>query len=186
MLNGSKNVKLLFVGRLVYYKGIDVLIRAMKSVTNAELFVVGSGELDKQLRTQVKDLDIESKVHFMGRVDTRTLLAAFADCDVFILPSVSRAECFGLVQLEAMAYGKPVINTCLPTAVPEVSLNGETGLTVPPSDEIALAGAIQALTDDKVLRSKYGENAKVRCKKYSLADMEKRLIDSYVDLMSRE
>ena len=185
MLNDSQNVKLLFVGRLVYYKGIDVLISAMKNVTNAELFVVGSGELDEQLRMLVKELNIENKIHFMGRVDTQTLLAAFADCDIFILPSVSRAECFGLVQLEAMVYGKPVINTALPTAVPEISLHGETGITVPPGDKITLAGAIQSLTDDKDLRVKYGENAKERCKKYSLADMEKRLLDSYADLMKR-
>lgn len=182
-LSSPENVKLLFVGRLVYYKGIEILIKAMTDVKNAELFVIGSGELDERLKAMVSELKIDDKIHFMGRVDTETLLAAFSDCDVFILPSVSRAECFGLVQLEAMVYGKPVINTALPTAVPEVSLDGETGITVPPEDEIALAGAIQALVDDKETRLKYGENAKIRCKKFSLENMESSLVSSYETLL---
>ncbi len=186
-LNDKGNVKILFVGRLVYYKGVDVLIEAMAKVHGAELFVIGGGELDKTLKNRVAELGIEDKIHFMGRLPQRELFAAFSNCDVFVLPSVKRSEAFGLVQLEAMVYGKPVINTSLDTAVPEVSLHGETGLTVEPGNVDRLADAIQTLVDDKELRKKYGAQAKKRCKEeYSLQRMQERLYNSYLNLIEEK
>jgi len=101
-------------------------------------------------------------VHFLGKLSDAELKSAFADCDVFVFPSVENSEAFGIVQQEAMVYGKPVINTALPTGVPYVSVHGETGLTVPPKDADALAQAIQTLADDAALRRKFGENARKR------------------------
>ena len=171
----------------MYYKGVEVLLSAMDKTENSELFIIGSGELEDQLKMQAVKMGLQDKIHFMGRVDTETLLAAFSDCDVFVLPSISRAECFGLVQLEAMIYGKPVINTALPTAVPEVSLDGVTGITVKPGDADELSQAIQTLTDDKELREKYGAEAEKRCKeKFSLQQMEDSLFLSYLELLGKE
>ena len=184
-LTDKNNKKILFVGRLVYYKGIDVLIEAMARTSGAELFVIGGGELDETLKSRVKVLGIDDKVHFFGRVDNRDLLAAFSDCDTFVLPSVSRAECFGIVQMEAMVYGKPVINTSLPTAVPEVSLHAETGLTVKPGDVDGLAEAINLLVRDTELREKLGEQARRRCEEtFSLTMMQKRIYNSYLSMLS--
>ncbi len=149
-LRNKTNFKLLFVGRLVYYKGIDVLLRAMENVSEAELFIVGSGPLSGK---------IPSGIHVLGSVPQEELLSAYADCDIFIFPSVANSEAFGLVQLEAMYYGKPVINTHLPTGVPNVSIHGETGLTVKPGDSAQLANAINDLIHDKEKRKRFGENA---------------------------
>ncbi len=151
----AKSVKVLFVGRLVYYKGAEYLIEAFRQVHGCELFICGTGKLEAELKARARGLP----VHFLGRLSDADLKAAFADCDFFVLPSVERSEAFGIVQQEAMVYGKPVINTALRSGVPYVSEHGKTGLTVPPKDAGALARAIQRLADDAALRAEYGRNA---------------------------
>ena len=146
----------------MYYKGVDVLLRAMKDVTGAELFISGSGDKEEELKAYVRDNGMGSKVHFMGFLSDEDLKSAFSDCDVFVLPSVQRSEAFGIVQIEAMVYGKPVINTDLPSGVPYVSLNGKTGITVKPGDADELKTAIQSLVDDPSSRKFYGINARER------------------------
>jgi rhamnosyl/mannosyltransferase len=143
---------------LVYYKGVDVLLDAFRKVRGCELFICGTGPLEEELKAKAADLP----VHFLGRLTDEELKSAFADCDVFVLPSVENSEAFGIVQQEAMVYGKPVINTSIPTGVPYVSIHGETGLTVPPRDVDALAQAITTLAKDVPLRRKYGVNARKR------------------------
>ncbi len=186
-LSKKDRVKILFVGRLVYYKGVDVLLEALYKTQNTELFIIGGGELEGQLKKRAAELKISDRVHFMGKIGKKKLLNSFSDCDIFVLPSVSRAECFGLVQLEAMVYGKPVINTKLPTAVPEVSVDGETGITVEPGNADELANAIQKLTDDKELREQYGKAARQRCEEcYSLDKMQEKLYNSYLSVLGLE
>ncbi len=163
-LSDSSSTKVFFTGRLVYYKGADVLLKAFSYVKNCELFIAGTGELEDQLKNYAKRRGLENKVHFLGFLPDEQLKQAYADCDIFVLPSVARSEAFGIVQLEAMIYGKPVINTQLPSGVPHVSIHGKTGLTVPPSDAKALAAAIDRLAADKELREKLGKNAAERVK----------------------
>ena len=131
----------------------------MQQVQNCELFLIGSGKLQDTLQQMAEGMDT---VHFLGSLSDADLRAALQECDFLVLPSVANSEAFGLVQLEAMVYGKPVINTSLPTGVPHVSLDGETGLTVPPESETALAKAMQTLISDADLRSRYGAAAKKR------------------------
>lgn len=159
-LTDPKNVKILFVGRLVYYKGVAVLLRAFAHVENAELFIVGTGADEQSLR----EIAAESNhvVHFMGNLSDDDLKKAFADCDFFVLPSIEKSEAFAIVQLEAMVYGKPVINTDLDTSVPFVSIHNETGLTVPKGNYAELADAMNMLVSDSALREKLGQNAKKR------------------------
>lgn len=176
----QKPVTMLFVGRLVYYKGCDILINAMKQVTDVKLIMIGSGELEQSLKQQVIEEEIADKVEFLGSVDEEQLSQAFAECDVFILPSVLKSEAFGLVQIEAMAYGKPVINTYLPSGVPYVSIDGVTGLTVPPSDVSALAKAMQWMVDHEEQRLEMGRKARERVKEcYQMKDMLDTVLKIY-------
>lgn len=175
--------KILFVGRLVYYKGVEVLLDAFSKVSGAELFLVGTGALEESLHEQAKALGVAEKVHFLGKLSDDELKDCQQGCDFFVLPSVVNTEAFGLVQLEAMVYGKPVINTLLPTGVPYVSLNGITGITVKPNDAEELAQAMQKLADDDSLRLTYGKNAYRRVREeFGMDQMMERIFNVYQSL----
>ena len=140
------------------------MLKAFTKVKGCELFIAGTGELGDSLKSFTKAHNMESKVHFLGFLPDEELRQAYADCDIFVLPSVAPSEAFGIVQLEAMVYGKPVINTALKSGVPYVSIDGETGITVPPSSPKALAQAISTLAENSGLREKYGKAAAERVK----------------------
>ena len=120
---------ILGVGRLVPYKGFHFLIRAMKHV-DAKLILIGAGPQSSDLARLAASEGVENKLIMLGPVDN--LSPYFSAARVFVLPSCNRSEAFGIVQLEAMAAGLPVINTDIDSAVPEVCVNGETGITIPP------------------------------------------------------
>jgi rhamnosyl/mannosyltransferase len=173
----------LAVGRLVYYKGFEHLVRAMKHV-RAKLLIVGHGPLRAALDKEVADCGVGDRVTLLGpRDDVRPYYHA---ADVFSLPSISRTEAFGIVQLEAMACGKPVVNTLLSTGVPSVSLNGVTGLSVPPADPAALADALNLLLDDPQLRMRYGRVARRRVEQeFSKELMTERVLRLYHEVLGR-
>ncbi len=150
---------ILSVGRLIAYKGLDYLLRAMKDV-EATLLVIGTGRLREQLTRMTEELGIGGKVHFLGRVED--VAPYYKAAQIFVLPSITRAEAFGLVQIEAMASGIPVVNTGLDSGVPEVPIDGMTGMTVPPKDASALARAINFLLENDDVRATYGAAASVR------------------------
>ncbi|MDE5853437.1 MAG: glycosyltransferase [Ruminococcus sp.] len=158
-LTDKKSIKVFFTGRLVYYKGIDILLKAFTKVHNCELFIAGTGELETSLKAYAESHGLRKKVHFLGFLPDYELKQAYADCDIFVLPSVAKSEAFGIVQLEAMIYGKPVINTNLASGVPYVSIHGKTGITVPPSNPQLLASAINKIAMNKNLRENLGRNA---------------------------
>ncbi|HEX8391880.1 MAG TPA: glycosyltransferase [Longimicrobium sp.] len=146
-------------GRLVYYKGFEYLVRAMATVPG-QLVLVGDGPLREPLQVLAAELGIADRVTFAGAV--ADLAPWYAAADVFVLPAVERSEAFGLVQLEAMAAGLPVVNTRIPSGVPFVSMDGESGLTVPPRDAPALADALRTLLDDEPLRARLAAGARAR------------------------
>lgn len=151
----------LFVGRMVSYKGVDVLLRALVSA-EVSAVLVGDGPLRGEWTTLSRELGIADRVEFAGAVPHAELVALYHACDMFVLPSVTRAEAFGYVQLEAMACGKPVVSTRVPSGVPWVNRDGETGLTVPPGDPVALREAIQRLAADPALRQRLGRAGRAR------------------------
>ena len=134
----------LFTGRMVAYKGVDVLLRALVQV-DAQAILAGEGPLRPTWQMLARELGISDRVVFPGEVTLDELRALYRAADVFVLPSVSEQEAFGFVQLEAMASGTPVISTRLPTGVPWVNQDEVTGLTVPPGDDRALTTALHQL-----------------------------------------
>ena len=148
-------------GRLVPYKGFDVLLRALKRV-DAHLIIAGTGPLEEMLRGVAAEAGVTDRVTFAGYLSREQQRQAFGAADLFVLPSVSEAEAFGIVQLEAMCSAIPVVNTSLPTGVPWVARDGLEGLTVAPRDEGALAGAVSRLLDDRDLAKRLGAAGKER------------------------
>lgn len=166
----------LFVGRLIYYKGADVLLRAMANV-DADLVMIGNGALEGELRQIAVAAGIADRVSFLPPVSEDDLVAWYHAADVFCLPSVARSEAFGLVQMEAHASGTPVVSTTLTTGVPFVNEDGVTGLTVPPGDVGALAAALRTLTSDEPLRTRLGVAARERARRDFTID---RMVDDTV------
>lgn len=186
--SSKDSVRFLFVGRLVYYKGCNELIRAFiqVSASRSDLFldIVGTGPLEREMKEMVHEAGLEERVRFYANVEDEELAEFFGTCDVFVLPSVARSEAFGLVQIEAMAFGKPVINTKLPSGVPYVSLDQVTGLTVPPEDVHKLAQAMQYLAEHPDERREMGVRARQRMKKmYRIDTMLEHVKRLYEELM---
>jgi glycosyltransferase involved in cell wall biosynthesis len=152
---------LLFVGRLVPYKGLDVLLRAFPGL-DARLVIVGDGPFRGAIETLVRELDLGDRVHLAGDVTDEERLAWLHACAALVLPSTTRQEAFGMVQLEAMLCGRPVVSTDLPTGVPRVNVHGETGFVVPAGDVASLRGALERLVADGDLRHALGVAGRTR------------------------
>lgn len=148
-------------GRLTAYKGYDFLIDAVAG-TDMRVIVVGEGPLEARLREQARSRDVAGQMVFAGVVDDRTLRDLHFASEFLVLPSSTQGEAFGLVQLDAMAAGRPVLNTELPTSVPAVSLHGVSGLTVPPRDAQALREAMLLLWTNAEQREKLAAGALAR------------------------
>lgn len=152
---------LLFVGRLVRYKGLDILLRALPGL-EVRTVIAGDGPLRGPLDLMARQLGLEGRVRFAGRVSDEELLAWYHACDMLVLPSVSRQEAFGMVQLEAMLCGRPVVSTDLRTGVPWVNQHEQTGLVVRTGDVASLRGAIDRLIRDPELRARLGDAGRAR------------------------
>jgi glycosyltransferase involved in cell wall biosynthesis len=162
-----------FVGRHVAYKGVDVLIRALQG-TGIRAVIAGDGPQRTAWQGLARDLHVDA--HFPGDVNDDELRRLFASCAAFVLPSTSRAEAFGYVQLEAMASGKPVISTNVPSGVPWVNQHERTGLIVPASDAEALRAAMCRLIGDETLRARLGRQARARVEDaFTMAHLRDRL-----------
>jgi len=158
----------------------------MKNVDGVCL-IIGEGKLRKRLEKMVDNIGLSSRVHFLGAVSDKELPLYYHACDVFVLPSIAKSEAFGIVQLEAMACGKPCVSTNLPTGVPFVNQDGKTGTIVPSKDSNALARAINTLLDDPALREKYGNCAKERVEKEFTGEaMAEKVAGIYQEVIKKE
>ena len=142
--------RLLFVGRLVERKGVQVLLEALARLRDrpgVRVRVVGDGPMRGALERQAATLGVADRVRFDGSVSTEELVRRFRECDVFVLPAVVDAkgdtEGLGVVLIEALSYGKPVIASAAGGIV-DIVRDGETGLLVPPGDRRGAGGSHRA------------------------------------------
>ena len=174
---------ILAVGRMIYYKGFEHLVRAMAGVRGT-LVIAGDGPMRARLEREAREPGIAGRVVFAGRVPDSELIELYHACDVFALPSIARSEAFGIVQLEAMACGKPVVNTRLDSGASQVSIDGVTGLTVAPGDSLALASALNTLLDNPSMRKTMGEAGLHRVREeFSIAAMVRQTIAVYQSVL---
>jgi rhamnosyl/mannosyltransferase len=175
----------LFVGRLVYYKGVEYLIEAMSKLPEARLVMIGSGPLKSRVDAGIARHRLQQRVTVIPYAEPEDLYAFYEACDLLVLPSTERSETYGLVQVEAMACGKPVVSTNITTGVPFVNQNGKTGFTVPPRDVQALVRAMAELLGNRDMALRFGEYARQRAlREFSAETMVERTLKVYTDVLS--
>lgn len=164
------------LGRLVGYKGYEYLVEAARWLPeNCRVVIGGGGPLDTDLRARAAALEAEStalkaagkagfaSVEFLGRVPDDEIARRYNECDVFCLPSVWKTEAFGIVQVEAMSCGKPVVATKIPgSGVSWVNEDGVSGINVNPGDPKAIADAVLSITSGDASYRTFSEGARRR------------------------
>lgn len=159
------NRKIVFsLGRLVAYKGYACLIEAARYLDDGYVVLIGgSGPLAGELQRRIAAAGMQHRVELLGRIRDEELPAYYGACDLFCLSSVQKTEAFGIVQIEAMSCGKPVVATRIPqSGVSWVNAHGVSGLNVEPGDPQALARAIRAVAEQEEADGRYSAGARRR------------------------
>lgn len=168
--NENEKIKLVFSGRLVEYKGLKYLIKAMKNI-DAQLYIIGDGALKVKLTQLTTKLNLKNRITFLSPMSRGELFNFISSCDLFVLPSINEAEAFGMSALEAMSLGLPVVTTDLNSGVSEINIDGETGKVVRPKSAESLTFGINEILDRKILEE-LGQKAKARfIENYTLKKM---------------
>jgi rhamnosyl/mannosyltransferase len=170
----------LCVGRLIYYKGIPVALAALRE-TPGKLLIIGTGPMEAELKGRAVELGVADRVVFYGRATTDQLVGAYHAATAFWFPSTARSEGFGLVQVEAMASGCPVINTAIAgSGVPWVCRNEQEGSTVPINDPSALSASAKRLLSEPGLRERLAAAGRRRAaEEFDHRVMAERSLDIY-------
>lgn len=181
-----KGSMVLFVGRLVYYKGLEFLIDAINLIPDVSLVIIGSGPLRDKLIKKINELNLASRIKIVPEVDEKKLHSYYKACDLFVLPSVEKSETYGIVQIEAMACGKPTICTEIGTGTTFVNQNEVTGLVVPPRNIELLAEAMNKLIINKEMGKQLGNQGKERAlKEFTAEIMVSKTYKVYQDLLRK-
>jgi rhamnosyl/mannosyltransferase len=163
-----------FVGRFVRYKGLSVLVDALARLDGVHALMIGDGPLRAQTEEQARAAGIADRMHFLGSLDERAKIHEMAMMDMLALPSNDTTEAFGIVQVEAQLMELPVVASNLPTGVTDVTLDGITGLLVPPNDPCALSDAFARLIDDRALAQRFGIAGRERALRLFTMDVFER------------
>ena len=172
------------IGRLVPYKGYGYLIAAAKHLgPDYQILIVGDGPVRQNLEEEIRTDGVEGKVELLGYVEDEGMHALLAASDVFVLSSVMKTEAFGIVQIEAMSLGKPVVATRVPeSGVSWVNAHEQSGLNVPIKDAESLAEAIRTICEDAGLHDRLSRGALARFhENFTLEGMIEKTIKVYND-----
>jgi glycogen synthase len=176
------------IGRHVPQKGFDVLLRAFAALrrndalANHQLVLAGDGAQHEDLRALAHQLDLDNHVDFVGRCDRAATAALFAGCSLFVLPS--RHEPMGIVNLEAMAAGRPVVASAV-GGVPELVVDGKTGVLVRPDDHEYLAHELGLLLAAPDVRARMGRAGLERVQQFSWPSIADQYADIYTSVLTR-
>lgn len=152
------------LGRLVPYKGYEYLIEAGNYIDNDTMILIGgTGPLKVVLENKIKNLNLQGKVQLLGRICDEDLPIYYHACDLYCMSSIQKTEAFGIVQIEAMSCGKPLIATNIPeSGVSWVNKHGVSGVNVEPKNSKAIANAINDITSNKELYAIYTNGSRKR------------------------
>lgn len=169
------------LGRLVPYKGFSVLVDAASRLGPEYIVLIGGqGPLEAELKKQIADLGVQDRVKLLGYISSEELPGLFGACDVYVMSSNQKTEAFGIVQIEAMSCGKPVVSTRIPhSGVSWVNKDGESGLNVQPDDPKNLAFAIKRICDNEQNYKKFSTGA---MKRYEELFTSRQMIDKIINV----
>ncbi|KAA5836762.1 glycosyltransferase [Pseudomonas chlororaphis] len=175
----------LFVGVMRYYKGLHILLDALKDV-DYPVVIVGAGPLEAELHAQAAALGLHN-LHFLGRLGDEDKVALLQLSYAIVFPSHLRSEAFGISLLEGAMYGKPMISSEIGTGTSYINIHGETGLVVPPSDPLAFRAAMRQLWDNPEQAAQMGLKAEARYRQLFTADqMGQRWNELYQELLEEK
>ena len=175
----------LFVGVMRYYKGLHILLEALKGV-DYPVVIVGAGPLEVELHAQAAALGLRN-VQFLGRLDDEDKAALLELSYAIVFPSDLRSEAFGISLLEGAMYGKPMISSEIGTGTSYINSHGETGLVVPPSDPPALRQAMRTLWDNPQQAAVMGVKAEARYRQlFSAEEMGRQWAALYEEVLAEK
>jgi glycosyltransferase involved in cell wall biosynthesis len=184
---GGPGLKLLFVGRLNPEKNVSLLLRAfaglLKHDLQAELWIAGHGSERAELERQARSLHIDERTRFLGFLDHATLAPYYAGCDVFVLPSFVETQ--GLVALEAMHFGKPLIVSRAIVSATELVEEGVNGFLVDARDPEELTARLVMLARDPEARLRLGNSGRLRANSFRPDDVVEALESTYREVLAR-
>ena len=171
--NGNRIPRIVSVGRLVPFKGFDDLIDACAELARRQIDfvcdIIGDGPLRETLQAKIEQLDLSSRVNLLGSLSQGAVLEKLQATDIFALASTTdtqgATDVFPTVILEAMASARPVVSTRL-AGIPELVVDGQTGMLAPPGDSTALAHALEQLLRDPELRLRFGDAGRARIEQH--------------------
>lgn len=175
------------LGRLVEYKGYRYLIEAAKYLDDSFMILIGGGgPLRESLQREIDELGVGRRVKLLGKVPQEDLASYYGACELFCMSSVMKTEAFGIVQIEAMSAGRPVVATKIPeSGVSWVNEDGVSGINVAPRDSKAIAKAILTITDNEATWKKFSAGAAKRfAENFTKEKMISRCLNIYAETLS--